>query len=78
MKDEGLNGDRDFLQWDTISLISMLNIYVIIAYYKTATKSSRFENKITNQRFDIGIILKHKLISYQHTKIFLCIGIYIR
>jgi hypothetical protein len=56
MKDEGLNGDRDFLQWDTISLMSLLNIYVIIAYYKTANKSSRFGDKITDQRFDIAYL----------------------
>jgi len=34
MKDEGKEGDRDFLQWDTISLMSLLGIYVIISYYK--------------------------------------------
>ena len=26
-KDEGKQGDRDFLQWDTISLMSLLNVY---------------------------------------------------
>lgn len=33
IKDEGKDGDRDFLQWDTISLMSLLGIYVSIAYY---------------------------------------------
>jgi hypothetical protein len=28
---KGKDGDRDFLQWDTISLMSLLGIYVIIA-----------------------------------------------
>ena len=56
LKDEGKNGDRDFLQWDTVSLMSLLGIYVIIAYYVKANKSLRYENKITKQRFDIPYI----------------------
>ena len=55
-KDEGKEGDRDFLQWDTISLMSLLGVHVIISYYKSAEKSSKYGNKkgdkITNQRFD--------------------------
>lgn len=67
MKDEGKDGDRDFLQWDTISLMSLLGIYVIIAYYIDATRSSRYDKKITNQRFDIDYIKGQikKLLSYQ-------------
>lgn len=38
VKDEGAAGDRDFLQWDTISLMSLLDVYVILAYYETAEK----------------------------------------
>ncbi len=34
IKDEGAKGDRDFIQWDTISLMSLLDVYVILAYYK--------------------------------------------
>jgi len=67
VKDEGKEGDRDFLQWDTISLMSLLGVYVIISYYKTAERSSRYKNKITNQRFDIEQIKSEikKLLSYQ-------------
>jgi len=67
IKDEGKDGDRDFLQWDTISLMSLLGVYVIIAYYKSAEKSSRYNNKITNQKFDLEYI-KNELnfiLSYQ-------------
>ncbi len=66
-KDEGAGGDRDFLQWDTLSLMSLLKVYVIIAYYKTASKSARFENKITKQRFDIDYINSQitELLKYQ-------------
>ena len=55
-KDEGLEGDRDFLQWDTISLMSLLGVYVIIGYYTHAEPSTRYKNKITKQRFDIEYI----------------------
>lgn len=67
MKDEGKRGDRDFLQWDTISLMSLLGIYVIIGYYVDAVRSSRYRHKITNQRFDILYIKRQikKLLSYQ-------------
>jgi hypothetical protein len=67
MKDEGKDGDRDFLQWDTISLMSLLGVYVIVCYYKSATKNTSYKNKITNQRFDYDYIKKEikKLLSYQ-------------
>lgn len=66
-KDEGFEGDRDFLQWDTISLMSLLGIYVIIAYYHNATQSERYRHKITNQRFDVEDIKSEidRLLSYQ-------------
>ena len=67
IKDEGKEGDRDFLQWDTISLMSLLGIYVIISYYKDASRSLRYKNKITKQVFDIDHIKDNiaQLLSYQ-------------
>lgn len=67
IKDEGKDGDRDFLQWDTISLMSLLGIYAIISYYSDASKSSRYKNKITKQKFDISHIKEEirRLIYYQ-------------
>ncbi len=56
IKDEGKNGDRDFIQWDTVSLMSLLGVCVIFAYYKSAEKHSTRENKITNQQFDNEMI----------------------
>lgn len=52
LKDEGSNGDRDFIQWDTISLMSLLDVYVVFAYYTDADINPRKDNKITNQKFD--------------------------
>jgi hypothetical protein len=67
VKDEGKEGDRDFLQWDTISLMSLLGIYVVVAYYSEAEPSKRYKNKITNQRFDTSYLKKQikNILSYQ-------------
>lgn len=67
IKDEGAEGDRDFLQWDTISLMSLLGVYVVIAYYVNVDRNPRYENKITNQRFDMQYIRNeiNDLLSYQ-------------
>ena len=54
VKDEGAAGDRDFIQWDTISLMSLLDVYVIFAYYEKAESKGK---KITNQKFDNDYIL---------------------
>ncbi len=66
-KDEGRDGDRDYMQWDTVSLMSLLNVYVIIAYYAEADRSSRYPRKITRQRFDVGHVRSrlNDLCSYQ-------------
>ena len=53
VKDEGKQGDRDFVQWDTISLMSLLGVHVIIGYYSGASRSTRYWHKITDQRFDL-------------------------
>ncbi len=60
IKDEGKNGDRDFIQWDTISLMSLLDVFVVLAYYKTAEKHKTRTNKITNQQFDNELV-KNKI-----------------
>jgi hypothetical protein len=52
IKDEGKKGDRDFIQWDTISLMSLLDVYVIFAHYNNAEKHKTKEHKVTNQQFD--------------------------
>ena len=67
LKDEGKDGDRDFLQWDTVSLMSLLGVYVIISYYDNAIPSSRYKKKITEQRFNMEQVKNEieKLLSYQ-------------
>jgi len=56
IKDEGKSGDRDFIQWDTVSLMSLLDVFVVFAYYETAEKHATRENKITNQQFDNNLV----------------------
>lgn len=67
IKDEGKQGDRDFLQWDTISLMSLLNVHVIIGYYVHAEESKTYPGeKITNQRFDLQYVKEkiEEILSY--------------
>ncbi|OIO99197.1 MAG: hypothetical protein AUJ97_09195 [Bacteroidetes bacterium CG2_30_32_10] len=65
VKDEGEKGDRDFIQWDTVSLMSLLDVFVIFAYYEKADKA---DQKITNQQFDNKYILsKIKEIEQYHS-----------
>ena len=68
IKDEGKDGDCDYLQWDSISLMSLLNVYVIIGYYSEAQVNKSYENKITDQKFDDEYIKsKIKEISNYHS-----------
>jgi len=65
VKDEGAAGDRDFIQWDTVSLMSLLDVFVIFAYYIKAEKADK---KITNQQFDNKYVLaKIKEIEQYHS-----------
>jgi hypothetical protein len=52
IKDEGEKGDRDYIQWDTVSLMSLLDVFVVFAYYDAAEVNSRNHRKITNQQFN--------------------------
>lgn len=56
IKDEGKDGDRDKIQYSTISWMNLLNIYIVLAYYETAEKSRKKgqenKDKLTNQKFN--------------------------
>ncbi len=53
IKDEGKDGDRDRIQYSTMSWMNLLNIYIVLGYYETAEKSKKKgqsqKNKLTNQ-----------------------------
>lgn len=69
IKDEGFSGDMDYLQWDTISLMSLLNVYVILAFYDDAEAHPTRKDKITNQRFNNDYIIKQltNLVNYHQS-----------
>lgn len=56
IKDEGKDGDRDIIQYSTISWMNLLNIYIVLAYYETAQKSHKKgqanKDKLSNQKFN--------------------------
>jgi hypothetical protein len=61
VKDEGFDGDRDYLQWDTVSLMSLLNVYIVLGNYNDAElnyRNPKKKDKITNQKFDSDFIKK--------------------
>lgn len=57
VKDEGAGGERDFLQWDTISLLSLLDVRIVLAYYDEAEKNMKRADQITAQKFDNNYVL---------------------
>jgi hypothetical protein len=70
VKDEGANGDRDYIQWDTVSLMSLLDVFVIFAYYDTAEINARNPKKIkiTNQQYNNDFVkAKIKEIEQYHS-----------
>ncbi len=66
-KDEGFDGERDYLQWDTVSLMSLLGVYVILGFYSHAEKNPHYPNKITRQQMDIKFLLEqfHAVMNYR-------------
>jgi len=60
VKDEGADSQNmDYLQWDTVQLMSLLNVYVILVYYTDAQKNCRDTqklNRITNQQLDSDFV----------------------
>lgn len=56
MKDEGLDGDLDKIQYSTISWMNLLNVYIVLAYYENADKNRspghKNRHKLTNQKLN--------------------------
>lgn len=57
MKDEGLDGDLDKIQYSTISWMNLLNVYIVLACYDNAEKNrspkQKNRHKLTNQRLNV-------------------------
>lgn len=60
LKDEGLDGDLDRVQYSTISWMNLMNVHIVLAYYDNAAKNirplQRSKNKITSQEFNGDIV----------------------
>lgn len=69
IKDEGLAGDNDRINFITFSWMNLLNVYIVLAWYEEATPVPGVLNKITKQRFNSDYV-KNKIseiASYQLT-----------
>jgi hypothetical protein len=73
IKDEGKDGDRDRIQYSTISWMNLLNIYIVLAYYETAEKSPKkgqtHKHKLSNQKFNHEFIKSqiNQILAYRQT-----------
>lgn len=71
LKDEGIDGNLDRIQYSTISWMNLLNIYIVLAYYDKAVKNKRhlLKNKITHQRFNVNAVNEQmsKISSYKQS-----------
>ncbi len=56
IKDEGINGENDFIAYNTFSWMSLFNIYIVLAYYSSANKNPRMLQKIEKQEFELAFI----------------------
>jgi hypothetical protein len=73
MKDEGLDGDLDKIQYSTISWMNLLNVYIVLAYYENADKNrspkQKDRNKLTSQKLNAESVQDQvkKIISYKQS-----------
>jgi hypothetical protein len=57
------------LQWDTVSLLSLLDVHVVLAYYGEAAKNQKRADQITAQKFDNDYVLArlNEIFNFQGT-----------
>jgi hypothetical protein len=67
IKDEGIGGDCDRINFITLSWMNLLNVYIILAWYDHAQAHRTNAAKITAQRFDIDYVRgKLEEVSHYH------------
>ncbi len=49
IKDEGIRGDNDRINVITLSMMNLLNVFVILAWYDDAQRHRTREGKVTRQ-----------------------------
>lgn len=58
-KDEGKDGDNDWINATTLAWMNLMNVYIILGYYVDADRHRRSDKeKITNQKLDNDYIIK--------------------
>lgn len=69
IKDEGLAGDNDRINFITFSWMNLLNVYIVLAWYEDADPVQKVLNKITKQRFNADYVRDKisEIASYQLT-----------
>lgn len=69
IKDEGLAGDNDRINFITFSWMNLLNVYIILAWYENAEPVQQVIDKITKQKFNNDYVSKKiiEIASYQLT-----------
>lgn len=71
IKDEGIDGDLDKIQYSTFSWMNLLNVYIVLGYYETAEKSERQpdKRKLSNQQFNSAFVNAqiHEIIDYKQS-----------
>jgi hypothetical protein len=73
IKDEGKDGDRDRIQYSTISWMNLLNVYIVLAYYEKAEKSNKKgqvnKHKLTCQAFNSEFVNEQikQILSYRQS-----------
>lgn len=56
IKDEGIAGDNDRINFITLSWMNLVNVYVVLAWYDTAVSHRSREGKITGQVMNVDYV----------------------
>lgn len=65
IKDEGLNGDNDRLNFITLSWMNLMNVYIILAWYDQAGRHTKRAGKISAQTMNADYI-RERLVEISH------------
>jgi hypothetical protein len=69
IKDEGINGDCDRINYITLSWMNLANVFIILGYYDEAIAHPQRPNKITKQKLNNDYIQQklQEILDYQQT-----------
>lgn len=68
VKDEGIGGEHDRINFITLSWLNLMNVYILLAWYDSAEKHKTNSKKITKQQFNNDYIKQQfEKIQFCHT-----------